>query len=181
MQVSSYWLVPERVVLDPMLPPDRGAEAFAQDPPRHVVLSNRHHVRDAAELMAVHGCSLHLVFEGLHELEGSNLAVQPFSFGEDLPGGLRAHGVYEEWPDEGAIEIPRVRALALADGVMHYRDALHFVPDRYLGDDPEEAKRGLRAGYARLVAELEPEHLLLAHGDPVIGGGAEALRRFAQE
>ena len=38
MEVSSYWLVPEGVVLDPMLPPQGGVEAFAEDPPRYVVL-----------------------------------------------------------------------------------------------------------------------------------------------
>ncbi len=180
MDVSSYWLVREGVLLDPMLPPQGGVEAFAEDPPRHVVLTNRHHLRDAGELVAAHGCSLHVVFEGLHEFGGADLQIEPFSFGEELPGGLRAHAVYAGWPDEGAIEIPRARALALADGVMRYGDDLHFVPDEHLGDDAEEAKRGLREGYARLAEELRPENLLLAHGSPVIGGGTDALRRFAR-
>lgn len=33
----------------------------------------------------------------------------------------------------------------------------------------------LKAGYRRLLDELEFEHLLLAHGDPVIGTGREEL------
>ena len=63
---------------------------------------------------------------------------------------------------------------------MHYGDdGLHFVPEEHIGDDPETIKAGLRAAYARLADAVEPEILLLAHGSPVVGGGADALRRFA--
>ena len=44
--------------------------------------------------------------------------------------------------------------------------------------DPERTKAGLRASYRRL-AELEFEHLLLAHGAPFVGAGREALAAFA--
>ena len=54
---------------------------------------------------------------------------------------------------------------------------LAFVPDRFM-DDPERTKEGLRGSYRRL-AELDFEHLLLAHGDPIVGNGREALRAFA--
>ena len=43
-------------------------------------------------------------------------------------------------------------------------------------DDPEQTKEGLRAAYRRLLDELEFEHLLLAHGDPVVGSAQEELR-----
>jgi hypothetical protein len=42
-------------------------------------------------------------------------------------------------------------------------------------DDPEQTRAGLKAAYRRLLDELEFEHLLLAHGDPVIGTGREEL------
>ena len=146
-----------------------------------MVLTNRHHDRQAAEFAAAFGCPVHVVREGLHEYEHKDLEVTPFAFGDELPGGLRCHAIYSEWPDEGAIEIPRVRALAIADGAVRWKSdgELGFVPDQYLGDDPDEVRRALREGYARLAEQLEPEHLLLAHGAPVIGGGSEALRRFA--
>lgn len=179
-EVSSYLLGPEGVVLDPMVPAE-GLEWLGEHgTPRHVVLTNRHHDRQAADFVAAFGCTVHVVREGLHEYEGSELEVVPFDFGGELPGELRSHRVYAGWPDEGALEVARVRALAIADGAMHYREGdLAFVPDEHLGENPEEVKAGLRAGYARLAGELEPENLLLAHGSPVIGEGAEALRRFA--
>ena len=40
-------------------------------------------------------------------------------------------------------------------------------------------KAGLRAAYRRLADALAFDHLLLAHGEPWIGGAREALRRFA--
>lgn len=180
MEVSSYWLIPERVVLDPMLP-EEGIEAFAQAPPQHVLLTNRHHNRHAADFVAAYGATVHVVREGLHEYENRpDIDPIPFAFGDELPGGLRDHRVYEGWPDEGAIEVPRVRALAIADGVMRDSDGeLTFVPDDLLGDDPADVRRGLAEGYANLARELEPEHLLLAHGDPVVGDGAATLLRFA--
>ncbi len=180
IEVSSYLLGGEGVVLDPMVPPEGLDALHEHGEVAHVVLTNRHHDRDSARFVEAFGCPVHVVRQGVHEYEGKDLEVTPFDFGDELPGGLRAHAVYTEWPDEGAIEIPHHRALAIADGTVRYGEVLGFVPDRYLGEDPEEDKRGLREGYARLADELEPEILLLAHGSPVIGNGADALRRFAQ-
>jgi hypothetical protein len=41
------------------------------------------------------------------------------------------------------------------------------------------ATSGLRDSYRRLL-ELEFEHLLLAHGEPLASGGRDALREFAE-
>jgi hypothetical protein len=46
-------------------------------------------------------------------------------------------------------------------------------------DEPAATKEGLRAAYRRLADELEFDHLLLAHGDPFVGDGRDALRAFA--
>ena len=61
---------------------------------------------------------------------------------------------------------------------MHY-DGLRFVPDNLMAD-PEETKEGLRLAYLRLTAELDFDHLLTAHGEPVVGGAREKLRDFAE-
>ena len=55
---------------------------------------------------------------------------------------------------------------------------LAFVPDKFM-DDPERTKAGLREAYRR-VARLEFRHLLLAHGEPVLETGREALADFAR-
>jgi hypothetical protein len=175
--VSSYYLSRERVAIDPMIPGE-GLEWFeAHGPPEHVVLTNRHHDRHAWQLREAFGCAVHCVRNGLHELEGRG-PVEPFEFGEELPGEIHVHEVDAICPDETALHMPRHRALACADGVVRMpgEERLGFVPDRFM-DRPEQTKRGLREAYAKLL-ELDFDHLLLAHGEPVVGGGKAALRAF---
>jgi glyoxylase-like metal-dependent hydrolase (beta-lactamase superfamily II) len=175
MEVSSYWLPEERVVIDPMVP-DEGLDAFANTPPEHVLLTNRHHDRGAWQYVERFGSTVHCVRQGLHELEGRG-EVTPFDFGDELPGGITAYEVGAICPDETALHIPARGALACADGVVHY-GGLRFVPDDLM-DDPEDTKAAVRAAYARLAETLEFDNLLVAHGDPVVGGAREALREFA--
>ena len=58
------------------------------------------------------------------------------------------------------------------------RDGLGFVSDGLIGDDPESVKATIRERATALL-DLDFDHLLFAHGEPVIGGGKEALRAFA--
>ena len=176
-EVSTYYLEAERVAIDPMIPPD-GLEWFGvHGTPEHAVLSNRHHDRDAWRLREEFGCVVHCIENGVYELEGRG-PVEAFEFGDELPGGIVVHEVGAICPDETALYIPRHRALACADGVVRWEsdDALGFVPD-FLMDDPEDTKQHLREAYCRLLA-LDFDLLLLAHGDPVVGGARAALRAF---
>ena len=176
-EVSTYYLEAERVAIDPMIPPD-GLEWFdAHAAPQHAVLSNRHHDRDAWRLQEEFGCVVHCIENGAYELEGRG-PVETFEFGDELPGGIVVHEVGAICPDETALHIPRHRALACADGVVRWGsdDGLGFVPD-FLMDDPEDTKQQLREAYRRLLA-LEFDLLLLAHGDPVVGGARDALKAF---
>ena len=178
IDVSSYYLSDEHVLLDPMEPPE-GLDWFEENgPPTDVLLTNRHHDRDAWRFARRFGCRVHCVRVGLHELEGRGEAV-PFDFGDELPGGAVAYEVDAISPDECALHLPAHRALACADGVIHYGGELSFVPEQYM-DDPEQTKEGLRAAYRRLL-DLDFDHLLLAHGDPVVGGAQAKLKEFAED
>jgi hypothetical protein len=176
--VHSYSLPAERTVIDPIAPPE-GLDGFAEHgPPDQILLTNRHHYRSSDEFAERFGASVRCVREGLHEFAG-RASVQPFDFGDELRGGIVAHRVGAICPDETALHIPAYRALAVADGAVRWEEGgpLAFVPD-HLMDEPEETKQGLREAYRRL-AELDFDHLLLAHGEPLVGNGREALRAFA--
>ena len=176
-EVSSYYLASERVLLDPLIPPD-GVEWFEErGSPRDILLTNRHHDRDSWRLRELFGCTVHCVRNGVYELEGRG-PVEPFDFGDRLPGGAVAYEVDAISPDETALYFAEHRALACADGVTHSGDELRFVPDRLM-DDPENTKRGLREAYGRLL-DLDFDVLLTAHGYPVVGAANDALRRFIQ-
>lgn len=178
MVVSSYYLAGERVLIDPLIPPE-GLDWFSAPgaEPRHILLTNRHHDRDSWRLVQEFGCEVHCIANGCHELEGRG-PVTPFRFGDELPGGIAAHEVGAICPDETALHIPAHRALAVADGVVRWPgvDGLTFVPDSLM-DEPVQTRRQLRAAYDRLL-ELDFDRLLLAHGEPVTEDARGALRAF---
>ena len=183
IEVSSYWLEDGGVLIDPLVPPDVGLEWFAQraSRPAAIVLSNRHHYRDSARFQEDFGCPVHCHRDGLHEFTHGE-QVAGFDPGAQLPGGIVAHQVGALCPDETALHLPALRAIFFADGVVRggpqgQSGPLGFVPD-FLMDDPPATKRGLLEAFARLLSELDFEHLLLAHGGPVIGDGRAQLQEL---
>jgi hypothetical protein len=171
-EVSSYYLTDAGVWIDPMLPPER-PDWFK---PQHAILTCRHHSRDAWKL----DCQVWVVEQGAHELEGRG-EFRTYAWGDELPGGIVACEVDALSPDETALHIPTARALAIGDGVVRWPEVegLTFVPD-FLMDDPEETRAGLRDAYRRLLDEVEFDHLLLAHGAPVVGGARAELRTLVE-
>jgi glyoxylase-like metal-dependent hydrolase (beta-lactamase superfamily II) len=183
VEVSSYWLEESGVLFDPLVPPREGLEWFAgrASAPAAILLSNRHHYRESARFAERFGCTVHCNRLGLHEFSAGQDVVG-FADGDLLPGGVTAYELDAICPDDTALHLPEQGALVLADGVVrggpHGQDgALGFVPDSLM-DDPPAAKRGLLAACARLLAEHEFAHLLLAHGGPVIGDGREQLQEL---
>ena len=57
-----------------------------------------------------------------------------------------------------------------------------YVPagDFLMGDEPDAVKAGLTAAFERLL-ELDFDHLLLAHGEALVGDGKTQLRAFVDE
>ncbi|HKH23653.1 MAG TPA: hypothetical protein VKA88_08520 [Solirubrobacterales bacterium] len=174
--ISSYWVPPSRAVIDALLP-DEGIDAFADDPPERVLLSNRHHLRHAERFAERFGSSIACSAPGMHEFEGGP-PVESFDFGDEVAPGIDAFEVGAICPDESALLIHEARALSIADGIRHYDGRMDFFSDSLLGDDPEGVKSGLRRSYAGLL-DLDFDSLLFAHGDPIVGGGKNALREFA--
>ena len=172
-QVSSYFAADAGALIDPLLP-EGGVDAVREvGEPRVVLLTNRHHLRDAPRF----GVPIRCHEAGLHEFAGSDVEVEGFAWGDEVAPGVHALEVAAICDEESALRLEGADALAFADGLVNY-GGVGFVPDSLLGDDPEEVKRGLRAAYRRIEAEHPAENLLFAHGEPIVGGGREALARF---
>ena len=177
-EVSSYYLPAERVLIDPMKP-EEGLDWFRENgPPEHILLSNRHHDRDSQAFVAAFGCKVHASRPGMHEFSDDQ-QVEPFDFGDELPGGVKAYEAGAICPDDTALHIPAHSALAVADGVINY-GGLGFVPEEHLGDDVDALKQAIRDSYGKIAAEVEFDNLLVAHGEPVVGGAREQLLAFAE-
>jgi hypothetical protein len=179
IDVSSYLLAQSGVVLDPIAPPE-GFELLREFcEPAMIVLTNRHHTRDAAVAAELFSVPVRVSEPGVADAS-ERVPVAPFAWGESLAPGVTALEVGAICPDESAIHFGgQTSALALADGAIRYGADLHFVPDQYIGDDPEIVKQAIRDAYRPLL-ELEFENLLVAHGNPLIGGAHAALAAFVE-
>jgi hypothetical protein len=178
VDVSSYFLPGPSVLLDPMAPDDIPDRLEELGPPREILLTNRHHYRDCQKLQERFGCAIRAPRTGMHEFDEGQ-PVEPYDFGQALADGqVTVHEVGAICPDEAALYIATASALAVADGVINY-GGLRFVPDNLM-DEPEQTKEELKAAYRGLAAELDFDNLLPAHGEPLIGGARDELRRFAE-
>jgi hypothetical protein len=159
--------------------PEQGLDWFeGARRPEQIVLTNRHHYRQAARFVEAFGCPVLCSEPGVHEFEDGP-AVEGFAFGDELAPGVLGLEVGAICPDESAVYYADAGLMAVADGVIRIDGELCFVPDFLLGDDPAEDKRGLRAAYRELCERYEFDTLTLAHGEPIASGGRDALRAFA--
>ena len=179
--VSSYWLDEPGVLIDPLIPEEEGIGWFARRPtrPTGILLSNRHHYRHSGELSREYGCAVYCNSVGLHEFTHGELLIG-FQVDQELPGGVITCELDAICPDDTALHIPANRAVAIADGVVrgspHGQEGpLGFVPDSLM-DDPPATRRALLAACERLLEQLDFDHLLLAHGGPLIGDGRAQLQ-----
>jgi hypothetical protein len=175
MTVSSHWIEPAGIVIDPLVP-DEGLEAFGVAP-QQVVLTTGLHTRHAERFAEAFSIAIRAPREAADRL-GDRLAFDPYTDHEELAPGVRAVHVGVLCPDEYALHITAAEgAIAFADGLHHYGQTLDFFSDDLLGDDPEAVKRGLEERF-RALLERDFDHLLFAHGDPIVGDGKRVLRDF---
>ena len=177
IEVGCHFVADSGTAIDPLLPAE-GIEWFDGRDVQRVVLSNRHHLRHAEQIAERFGCPILCHEAGLHEFEGGP-AVDGFAFGDRLAEDVVALEMDAICPEDTVLRIEGGGgALLFADSLINY-GGIRFVSDEHLGEDPEAVKRLIREKAAGLLDE-DFEHLLFAHGDPLIGGGREALHSFAE-
>jgi glyoxylase-like metal-dependent hydrolase (beta-lactamase superfamily II) len=176
--VSSYFVQDSGTLLDPMVPADGLGWFHEHDHrPESIVLSNRHHDRQAKEFCDAFALApVHVPEPGLHEFADKDLEVSSYAAGEEVVSGIVVHEVGAIAPDDMALEIRSVGALAMADALVHFEDGVRFVRDDYM-DDPENTKVALAQSLENLL-DIDFDILLFAHGEPIVGGGKRALRDF---
>jgi hypothetical protein len=178
-RVSSYLVEAAGIVIDPVIP-DEGMESLSGvTPPREVMLTSGHHLRDAPRFAEEFGCPIRALAAAAERI-GDRAAIEVVVPGEQLEPNVTAIPIGVLAPDEAALHIDHgTGMLALADAVTRDEDGeLCFFADRLLGDDPEAVKQGLKA-QLRLLLARPFDTLLLAHAEPVVGDGHRALKAFA--
>jgi hypothetical protein len=173
--VSSYLLTDSGTALDPILPEGEGPEWIGHEVKR-AVLTVRHHVRSTPAL----GVPVFVHASGAFELESEDVEVQTYTAGDEVAPGVRALPFGRICDDDAVLRIAAGQGvLAFGDGLMNY-DGLGFVPDQYIGDDPDAIKADIVAGLVPLLDE-DFDAMLFAHGDPVPSGGKTMLKEFVNQ
>lgn len=177
--VHSYYLADTEpaVLIDPRVP-DEGLEWFVDHaPPAHIYLTNRLHYRHSDRFSRAFDAPVWCHQAGLHHFDETR-PVRGFEHGQRLPGDILALAIDALCPEETAFYIARHGGLlAIGDAIVRDGEALAFVPDELMGDDPGGVKQGLQAAFTRHLGR-DFEHLLFAHGDPWLGHGKAALAGF---
>src|SRR4051812_14753172 len=181
MNVSSYYVEPAGVVIDPMVPAE-GLDWFDDhEKPQQALLSTRHPYRQSHQFAErFDGFVVVASRPGLHEFEGTDRRVEGFGDGDEVAPGITAILTNAISPDDTTFAIAHGGgAYAFADAVVRPPGApLGVVPDQLM-DEPPKTKQGIQdACRGLLERDFEFEHLLFAHGEPLVGGGRAALSDF---
>jgi len=179
--VSSHYVEPARLLLDP-LEPEEGTGFFdgLDDPPQQVVLTIGLHWRHSDRFRDRYGATIRAPSAGMHRFEGTDREPEPFEFGDEIAPGVTALEVGGIAPDDTALYIAHGDGvLSIGDAVIRIGGRLGFVPDFLWGDPQSEQAASVEA--LRRLLEHDFETLLLAHGDPIPRGGREALEKFVED
>lgn len=181
-KIDSYFAVLDPPVLIDPMEPREGSDVFRQvSPPAHIYMTNRLHDRHCQRYIDTYGSIVWCHRAGLHEFQDESLAVTAFDHGDILPGGVKAIEVGVLCPEETAFHLPIAEGvLAIGDALVRWEGKIGFVPDFLLGDDPHGIRAGIRDAFLRICQDYDFDHLLFAHGDPLIGEGKAALQAFLQ-
>jgi hypothetical protein len=154
------------VLIDPLDPPSELPQ------PQHVLLTTHWHARsaEASPRVWAHRRSARLLANRGVEL------TDPIDSESSLPGGIAA--IESARRGEVVYWLPQQKAIAVGDVLLGAgakpRDTgepLRLCPERWLGKATHD---DLRESLAPLL-ELPVESVLVSHGEPVLGGGGDAL------
>jgi hypothetical protein len=175
VRVSSHYIEPAGIVIDPKVP-EEGLAALPGTP-QQVVLTTGLHDRDAQRFAEAFDVPIRASFEAAERL-GDAFDVEPFNDFDEVAPGVTAIVIGKLCPDECALHIAvGDGAIAFADGLHRYGEALAFFRDELLGAHPDRVKEGLKQAIGGLLTR-DFDNLLFAHGEPLVGGGKAALRDF---
>jgi hypothetical protein len=186
-EVSSYWIEPAAIVLDPMVPPDVGLGWWdGRDMhPQQVVLTSGLHWRQSDEFVERWSIPVRAPWPARerYDREGLDRQFEKYEWHDEVAPGVTAIEIDALCPDEAALHIAHDGgAVALADALIRARGGapLAFVPDSLMGAHPQRVKDELRDRFRGLLTR-DWDTLLLAHGEPIVRHGQTALRDFVEK
>jgi hypothetical protein len=178
-RVSSYYVGPAGIVIDPLEPEDGMGFFDALDvPPQQVVLTTGLHWRHSDRFRERFGATVRVARAGMDRWgAASEREAEPFEFGDELAPGVVAREIGGIAPDDTALHITHGGgAIAFADALLAHGGELTFMPDHLLGD-PAKDKAAITDSLRGLLTR-DFDALLFAHSDPIATDGHSRLTDF---
>jgi glyoxylase-like metal-dependent hydrolase (beta-lactamase superfamily II) len=172
------------LLIDPQLPEDDAPvlewlDGLANDSAVHALITIGYHVRSAEALCERYGGRIYGPHTCAKRLTNEKLLTE-FTPGTPGPAGSSAFAIGKPRRTERPLWLPSHNALAFGDAIV-------TTPENELrvwSNTPLDAKvrRFYRERFAPTLEpllELPVEHVLVTHGEPIVGSGARALREAA--
>jgi hypothetical protein len=107
MRVSSYYVAPAGIVIDPLEPEDGMGFFDGLDvAPQQVVLTTGLHWRHSDHFQERYGATVRVVSQGIERWgENSGREAEPFHFGDEVAPAVVAHEIGQIAPDDTALII----------------------------------------------------------------------------
>jgi hypothetical protein len=137
--------------------------------PLHVLLTVHWHGRSCEAMRERYGAEIWADERVLSDTPRETQPTRTFQPGDPLPGGAVAHDAVCFL--ETVYRLPGPRVVVFGDVVSGVDGGLRLCPEDWLGG----------GGHAELKDALRPllehpiRHVLVSHGEPVLGDGADAL------
>jgi len=169
----------EGLLIDPLLTSDGSFldELFAGADRVSILITIPYHARSSEELAERFDARIYGP-AGVAKRLSPSAPFEAISPGDELPAGVRSFAVGKPRPrGEQPLYLPSRRALVFGDAVVEHDGALRvWCHDQV----DEKVRRFYRERFnptLRPLLELDVERVLVTHGEPVLSGGGEALKR----
>jgi hypothetical protein len=174
------------LLIDPLLPEDEDAAASvlgaidsAVAERVAILITIPYHVRSSEELWRRYAEQAETTIHG-HRACTKRLkdesAFREIEPGTPLPGGVTAHTIGKPRRYEMPLHIPSHDALAFGDAIAETEGRLVMWAADRIDDRVASFYKDRFAPSVRPLLELGADNVLVTHGQPILGGGTEALR-----
>ena len=175
------------LLIDPLLPEDEDAAASvlevldSQVGDRVAILiSVPYHVRSSEELWRRYRRNAEVTIHG-HPAAAKRLndrsAFKEIEPGTPLPGGVTAHPIGKPKRHETPLHLPSHDALVFGDAVAEDGGSLKVWTSDKVDAKVERFYRERFNPTLEPLLELGADNVLVTHGQPIMGGGTEALKK----
>jgi hypothetical protein len=176
------------LLVDPLLPPEPKAVLETIDK----TLTNRlailitipYHVRSSEEIWRRYKNDAETTIHG-HRAAGKRLkntpAFREIDLGVPLPGGVTAHSIGKPRRYETPLHLPSHNALVFGDAVAETEGKLVVWATDKVDAKVERFYRERFNPTLEPLLELPFDAVLPTHGQPILSGGKEALRRALRD